>query len=135
MTRLGFTGTMKGLTQEQRRRALEIIRDADLLLHGDCMGADADADGLAHEADVSVHIYPPDDPKARAFCGSFAAIADEAPYLDRNRRIVERSDRLLACPGQHHEVVRSGTWATIRYAAKVGTPVQIIYPDGTEATR
>ena len=35
MTRLGFTGTMKGLTQEQRRRALEIIRDAEEVQKGE----------------------------------------------------------------------------------------------------
>jgi len=32
--------------------------------------------------------------------------------------------------GKVEEWRGSGTWATIRYARKVGKPVTIIYPDG-----
>jgi hypothetical protein len=37
----------------------------------------------------------------------------------------------LACPRGYTEELRSGTWATIRYARKTGVPYVIIFPDRT----
>jgi hypothetical protein len=36
----------------------------------------------------------------------------------------------VACPRTDQEQRRSGTWATVRYARKVGKPVLIIGRDG-----
>lgn len=49
--------------------------------------------------------------------------------LDRNRDIVEAAEVLIACP-DGPERQRSGTWATIRHALRVGKPVVIVWPDG-----
>jgi len=38
---------------------------------------------------------------------------------------------VLACPAQKREQLRSGTWATIRYARKTGVKMFVIFPDGT----
>jgi len=51
------------------------------------------------------------------------------PYLLRNHRIVDAVARMVACP-KGEEELRSGTWATVRYARKCGKPVTIIWPDG-----
>jgi hypothetical protein len=51
-------------------------------------------------------------------------------YLDRNHDIVDSSDLLIAVSESTVEVLRSGTWATIRYAKKLRKPIKIIYPDG-----
>jgi len=51
------------------------------------------------------------------------------PHLDRNRPIVDSCDVLLACPHGPEEP-RSGTWATIRYARKVGRKIFVFWPDG-----
>jgi predicted Rossmann fold nucleotide-binding protein DprA/Smf involved in DNA uptake len=52
------------------------------------------------------------------------------PYLVRNRDIVDVCNLLLATPGGTVEQLRSGTWATIRYARRIGRPVWIVFPNG-----
>ena len=49
-------------------------------------------------------------------------------YLDgftetRNKDIVNSCDILIACPENDKEVIRSGTWSTIRYAKKINKTV------------
>jgi predicted Rossmann fold nucleotide-binding protein DprA/Smf involved in DNA uptake len=48
--------------------------------------------------------------------------------LVRNKVIVNISDVILATPFEDKEVMRSGTWSTIRYARKVGKTPIIILP-------
>lgn len=48
-------------------------------------------------------------------------------YMKRNDRLVELADTLVAFPRTRQEVLRSGTWATIRRARKAGIPVEL-YP-------
>ena len=98
--------------------------------HGDCFGADAQAHRYALLCDptVKIVIHPPVDPRKRAYC-SGALLLEEKPYLVRNKEIVGMSDVILAAPKDLEEL-RSGTWSTIRYAAKKLKPVLIVYPDG-----
>jgi len=49
----------------------------------------------------------------------------------RNHKIVDICDILVAFPQTNSETVRSGTYATIRYARKCKKPIIIIYPDGS----
>ena len=49
------------------------------------------------------------------------------PYLDRNRDIVDACEVLLATP-DGPERLRSGTWSTVRYARKIGKPVEVRLP-------
>ena len=51
-------------------------------------------------------------------------------YLDRNHDIVDQTDLLIATPKENTEVLRSGTWATIRYAKKINKPTWIIETNG-----
>lgn len=51
--------------------------------------------------------------------------------LARNREIVARCDHLLACPAEPDEQIRSGTWATVRYARAAVKPITLLLPDGT----
>jgi len=44
---------------------------------------------------------------------------------------VDETEWLWAIPGEFKEVLRSGTWSTIRYARKKGKKVLIIWPDGS----
>lgn len=46
--------------------------------------------------------------------------------LARNRRIVAAVDVLIAAPETDREELRSGTWATIRYARAAGKPVVML---------
>jgi len=48
----------------------------------------------------------------------------------RNHKMVDSAGVLLATPKEDHEVLRSGTWATIRYAYKKNKQVVLVWPDG-----
>lgn len=50
------------------------------------------------------------------------------PPLKRNYDIVDACDILLAAPRTLTEELRSGTWATIRYARKTGKKYLILAP-------
>lgn len=52
------------------------------------------------------------------------------PALERDGLIVEAAHWLIAVPAQDTEELRSGTWATVRYARKLDFPVYIIRADG-----
>ena len=91
-------------------------------------------------------LHPPVDPHKRAFCFTTTINGDRElpifledigeirtpkPYLERNQDIADETGILLACPSGFKEVLRSGTWATIRR----GKIVAIIFPDGSVETR
>lgn len=132
--KVGFTGTQRGMTAAQRT-----IFTGSLLLakigidpefhHGDCIGADAEAHSIAMKLGFIIHLHPPLDPKKRAFCPAPHEM-EPRPYLDRNHDIVDATRLLIATPGEAVEQLRSGTWATIRYARKQRRTVIIIGPCG-----
>ncbi len=130
---IGFTGTQNGMTNKQKQSVRRLLAtEVDFTLHhGDCIGADAEADEIAKEiGEDNTVIHPPEISAKRAFCSS-TNIKDPKPYLERNHDIVDDSEYLIATPGTTEEVLRSGTWATIRYARKQQKHVAIVYPDGT----
>lgn len=51
-------------------------------------------------------------------------------YMDRNDALVADCDVLLAFPATPREVLRSGTWATIRRARKAGKEIRFFPLDG-----
>jgi hypothetical protein len=127
---VGFTGTQRGMTPEQKnefKSLIEAINPVEFH-HGDCIGADEQAHYIVADT-VDVVIHPPIDPKKRAFCQG--TTLTEKPFLKRNHDIVDAASVLIAAPGETNEVLRSGTWATIRYAHKTNTRTIIIYPDGS----
>jgi hypothetical protein len=101
----------------------------DIVHHGDCIGADADFHTIALSRGLSIVIHPPENPVKRAYC-SPGQVMRPKPYLDRNHDIVDSCTLLIACPSTDEEEVRSGTWATIRYARKVSRTRIIVYPSG-----
>ena len=137
---IGFTGTQRGMTEAQRLKLGTILavgstKGVGVLHHGDCVGADAQAHELAQKWMIPVIIHPPENSSKRAFCGGSLASLPPQPYLVRNHFIVDACDVLVATPGEATEQLRSGTWATIRYARKRHKTVVIIYPDGSHATQ
>jgi hypothetical protein len=44
---------------------------------------------------------------------------------------VDASQLLVAAPSGTTELRRSGEWATIRYARKLGRAIWLVFPDGT----
>ncbi len=138
---LGFTGTQDGMTIEQVASIIELFENGDLAAvetvhHGDCIGSDADMDWLCPKLDIQVVLHPGCNargfPAKRANCLGKHIIKTypQRKYLDRDQDIVDETEGLLATPKEYTEVLRSGTWATVRRARKKGVPVWIVYPDG-----
>lgn len=128
MTAVGFTGSSQGVSPEQFNwlRDQLVRLGATELHHGDCVGGDHAAHEVALELKLRVVIHPPVNASRRAWCtGDEVRPARE--YLDRNRDIVDETEVLLALP-DGPERLRSGTWATIRYARRIGRPVEVELP-------
>jgi hypothetical protein len=145
---VGFTGTRKGMSERQKKELedwfeehYDSYEDSPNYLaefhHGDCEGADEAAHELAGYYFKKRVVHPPLDPKYRAY-----TISDMTPlylpkeygyrqpkeYLARNHDIVDECAILIAAPQFAFEELRSGTWATVRYARQQGKPVVILEP-------
>lgn len=127
----GFTGTSQGMSLQQ---CLELrdqfeINDVRELHIGDCIGGDHQAYTIAVYMGMRVVGHPPDKRRKRAFL-KYDHLHDEFPYLVRNHNIVDwvksKSGIMFIGPLTNHEEVRSGTWATKRYAKKVGCHIHIL---------
>ena len=131
--RMGFTGTRKGMTKVQLLIFTALLKKKrpKEFHHGDCKGADEQAHLVAALLDSRVVIHPPVNERMRAHCPDAHEVKEPRLYLERNHAIVDACDVLVATPGESREVTRSGTWATVRYARKLGRKIYIIYPDGT----
>jgi hypothetical protein len=131
--RLGFTGTSHGVQRPAavalRRLFLEL--EPGVVHHGDCIHADALAFRFARDARALTHCHPPDNPRKRAWTTPNDFMEPELPYIVRNHNIVDRTLMMVAVPAFFEEELRSGTWATIRYARKLERPLLLVMPDGS----
>jgi len=129
--KIGFTGTQRGMSYEQGETLLAFLsrNETNEFHHGDCIGADAEAHEIAKACHIPIYIHPPLIPKKRAFKHSKFTYPPKL-YLERNHDIVDVCSILIACPHSRSEEMRSGTWATIRYAKKKNKETKIIWPDG-----
>lgn len=126
---IGFTGTRSGMSDSQKSDLREVFKsyrgDFICFHHGDCIGSDAQAHDIALEYKATIIIHPPLDGTYRAFCiGEEVRAAED--YLKRNHSIVNETELLVAAPKTIQEELRSGTWATIRYAIKCGKDVRLL---------
>lgn len=125
---IGFTGTRKGMTERQKAHLWEYLdRYCDEFHHGDCIGADAEAHDIAWDLGIRVVIHPCDLETQRAYKIGSVTLPVKPP-LERNKDIVEACELLLAAPSTTEEELRSGTWATIRYAKRCGIRGFILKP-------
>ena len=131
---VSFTGSQEGMTQRQKllvKYYLSNLKPSEFH-HGDCVGADAEAHDIAHSLDIPIHIHPPTNPDKRAWKENEAVKYPQKPYLKRNEDMARICDVLIATPPTCQEIIRSGTWATIRYARKFGKELLIVLPNGQE---
>lgn len=157
---LGFTGTRAGLTPQQLAVLLPLVATLGpdplpiRIIHGGAVGADQEFDEILAPAywargsgpgrlfTAILGITPPilvhpasqvrrDYWLCDANYAALRSVLTAAPPLARNRLIIGAADRLLACPATPDEVLRSGTWSTIRYARQAGKSVTLVLPDGT----
>jgi hypothetical protein len=133
---IGFTGTSDTMRDEQLASVRELLLGYPPVInqdrwfhHGDCVNADYRAGGVADALGFHIHLHPPQDDTRRAF--SRYDVADTPrPFLERNHRIVDCTSVLIAAPRGALEQMRSGTWATVRYARKLHRPIYIVSPNG-----
>lgn len=144
---LGITGSREGMTGLQKTALQHWLTDmvrelgepVDEVHHGDCIGVDEEAHYLIVENCFTkrIVIHPPITNTLRANCLVLPPtpiqleVTAPAPYLDRDKAIVQASAVLLAFPKTPTETVRSGTWYTVRYARYRKRPIRIFLPDGT----
>lgn len=134
--KIGFTGTQKGMTMEQKGAVHYILWEyrPEEIHHGDCIGADAEFHKMAKVVKIHTVIHPPIKKEKRAFCEG-DEYRPEQHYIIRNHQIVDETSVLIAAPKSNNEELRSGTWATIRYAmGKKGVEVNIVWPNGHIST-
>ena len=133
--KIGFTGTQNGMTEKQKGKVKDYITKMKLsnnvtqAHHGDCIGADHHFHDICVSKRINIYIHPPKNPNKRAFCQS-NNFFPEKEYLDRNKDIVDSVDILIATPKEYEEELRSGTWATVRYARKQKKKIIIVFPNG-----
>lgn len=134
--RVGVTGSQGGLTIEQQAKAGVKLAwfwslGATELHHGDCVGVDQQVAEMAMVIGYRLICHPPYNSAKRAFVPS-AFEWPRAGYLERDKEIVDNVDVLLGFPGTEVEIVRSGTWFTVRYARSIGRSRYIYGPSGIE---
>ena len=131
---VGFTGTRKGMAMRQKAVCYQLMSGMGMssFHHGDCVGADEEAAVYAMVmGGVETHSHPPWARKVRAFTTGNTVVHKPAPYLERNREIVDMTTVLIACPDGMGERTRSGTWYTVRYARAADKQIAIVWPNGT----
>lgn len=111
--RIGFTGTREGMSEAQKEQlgyVLSILWPSipSSFIHGNAIGADQQAASIVTSCPWGL---------------SERAIPAGDNPLARNRKIVAECDILIAAPRHDKEELRSGTWATVRYARQAKKPV------------
>ena len=130
---LGVTGTKNGITEAQFDIIKSYIKEDTCVTHfhhGNCKGADVQVALLYnhYHPDVWIIKHPPIKTGTQGN-GPFHETREPKDYLERDKDNVNESDYLWACP-DGKEKLRSGTWATVRYARIKGIPITIVMPDG-----
>jgi hypothetical protein len=123
---VGFTGTRQGMRpwQKERTRKLLVELGATSLHIGDCRGADEDAYEIGRELGLWMVGHPPTASGMRAYL-AYDEERTPLPFLSRNHMIVRQTAFLIAAP-LGREVLRSGTWATVRYARQRQSKMEIL---------
>jgi|SRR5262252_9344418 len=141
--KIAFTGTRKGMTPAQQDSvAIAFAKlDALVLHHGACRGADRVAHAILVQTfgSMSAHHMHPTNEEQHLWAFSVARQPDviytlETDPIKRNHLMIDLSEALVAAPSKKQEELRSGTWATIRYARKLHKPIYFCWPDGTITT-
>lgn len=137
MLKLGFTGTRNGATEAQLETLIKLVKELEPqeVYHGSCMGADAEFHYVVGRLFPGHrrNIYPSNSRSTRWYVeiADTDYVREPAKPLVRNQWIVDDADVLIGVSPTPQEILRSGTWATIRMARRKRIPIYIIMPDGS----
>ena len=135
---VAVTGTRKGATLQQLinfNSWLFELEEVEKFLHGDCIGADAQAFECAKQLDwfIRTEAFPGCDKYGNSPYREYTLsdfIHPVQQYIKRNHIMVDMCDVLAVIPEQREEIYKgSGTWATKRYAEKTGTQFKLFLPE------
>lgn len=139
--RLGFTGTETELDGWDTTRILAcllaLVRrwPKAVWVTGGCVGVDTFIAMVGDAAGIHVHVVLPADrskvdPDWQWYCSSYYEMPEGTKYMDRNDELVRRSTHMGAAFPRTPEVIRSGTWATVRrFRGKVKNTKRIVILD------
>lgn len=122
------------LWQEVEYRNLDLgaALEKDQFHHGAAVGVDEQTATIAkNEFGLWTVAHPSDMSSWTTLFESDVTLGPKPPLV-RNRDIVYAVQLLFAFPLNDHEVLRSGTWATVRSARSKRVKGLIIYPDGNQ---
>lgn len=136
--KIGFTGTRERL-QTPQIQALFYLMERQFpfeLHHGDCVGADSEANAIFTSLRLGTKakmVHHPTFGSLRAHCVTEPQdeVREPKAALIRNQDIVDETDCLIACPRGFEEEQRSGTWSTVRRARRANKSITYVWPDGT----
>lgn len=129
--RYGVTGTTGLLTEQVPivHGVIRALKDVDLFTTGGAYGVDTEAAIAALRYHPQRRVHQICVPVGCRYNEDTTLLGEviEVPggYIARNDAIVAHSDILLAFPRTRQEVLRSGTWATVRRAHKAGVEVRL----------
>lgn len=150
--KIGFTGTQSGMTNFQKIALLETLQHfkCSEFCHGDCIGADKEANNIALEFGIKVFtIFPPLEGKKRAWVfnrehqkmgyewnpiifssGNLINVRwmPSDTYLESRKHLIDNVEHFIAAPKEYEHSIKSAVWSVIRYAWKVKRGVTIIPP-------
>lgn len=120
----GFTGTQRGMSELQKADLETELKRLKItvLHHGVCIGADDEANTIARSLDIETEGHPPIK-TARIASLDVTVMHPPEEYIERNHDIVDCVEILFVAPTGSTEILRSGTWATYRYARHVGRDI------------
>lgn len=131
---LAFTGTSQGMTANQRAKVASLLikfgPTLHTVVHGGCVGADEEFHALCLTRGLRIHVWPSNLQGKWGNWEGAEEVHDPMPPLDRNTEIVREGTHLLAAPKEFQEVLRSGTWSTVRRAKKQRRGYVIVDPSG-----
>jgi hypothetical protein len=140
--KIGFFGTLRGLTQLQKDAFTDLIKEMDIkeFHHGDCVGADEQAHNIIRKIapDCEINIHPPVRDLHRAYCEGDVDFV-EMDYIARNEEIIDFTDMVVACTDQRikgqRKVGPNDPWRALEYAEEVKKHTIIIKGNGEKEER
>lgn len=129
---IGWSGSRNALPCDEwlvNQAVEEYCGQGHTFITGGCVGIDAMVAEAAFRRGERVHTIIPSnlslvDPWFLCRCTTYEYMAQDSTYRDRNLRIVESSDLLVAIP-ESASNQRTGTWQTINLAQKAGLEVVV----------
>lgn len=130
---IGFVGTRTGLSAVQLQCVKRLLRrpGVEQVVHGGCVGGDAQFHEEARRLGYAVTVHPPEQIRYRAPCAGVTKEEQEGSYIERTQRIAKDSSLLIVATEEGWERRRNGgTKMIIDFARKRKIPLVVLHANG-----